>query len=99
MGGQDFMFSVSGSDLKKVHAESVARAQYEYGHRGYTGTIAEKPEVELRANGKLFAGIFEAERFAEDDIEENDKWGPAFAVAFGANGKIEGYVLYGIASS
>jgi hypothetical protein len=98
MGAEDFMFAVSGTDLKKLHAEAVEQALYDYGHAGYTGSIAEKPQVELRADGKVFPTVGEAEAFAHADQDENDKWGPAFAVAYGANGKVEGYVLYGWAS-
>jgi hypothetical protein len=99
MGGEQFMFAAKGSDLNKVHLEAVRQAQYDHGHAGYSGTIAEKPEVELRAQGKIFASIKDAEAFAEKDCDNNGKWGPAFAVAYGIDGKIHGYVLYGWASA
>ena len=99
MGGQDFMFARNGTDLNKVFTEAREQALYDYGHAGYTGTIAEKFEVELRAGGKVFASRVEAGVFADSDTIHNDKWGPAFAVAFGTDGKVEGFLLYGMASS
>lgn len=100
MGGCDFMFKVKGNDLNKAFSEAVDQAAWEHGHGGYTGTIAEKDRVELRKKDPMLMG--DAEVFAEKDIENNDKWGSAFAIPLCANLEdktIIGFLLYGIASS
>ena len=50
---------------------------WEHGHAGYSGTLAEKPEVSFPCGDKPFPTIQAAEDWV---IEHNDKWGPAFAV-------------------
>jgi hypothetical protein len=108
MGGCDFMFKVNGNDLNKAFSEAVdqaaweleAQAAWEHGHGGYSGTIAEKPSVELRKKEPMLMG--DAEVFAEEDIENNDKWGSAFAIPLCASLEdktIIGFLLYGIVSS
>ena len=97
MGGQDFMFAAEGTELMTVFRKAREQASFEHGHGGYTGTIAEKHGVRLRRS-TLFLTREDAAQFAKTDIEQNDKFGDAFAVAYGANGKTEGFILYGIAS-
>jgi hypothetical protein len=100
MGGCDFMFKVNGNDLNKAFSEAVDQAAWEHGHGGYSGTIAEKPSVELRKKEPMLMG--DADVFAEEDIENNDKWGSAFAIPLCASLEdktIIGFLLYGIVSS
>ena len=80
-------------------AEAVSQALYDHGHNGYTGTIVEKPGYQLRNGGKPMTGA-EAEAFASKDEEENEKWGPAFALAIRKDDSAEiiGYLFYGWAS-
>ena len=42
MGACDFSVVVKGSSSHAAFNVAVDEARYEYGHRGYTGTIAEK---------------------------------------------------------
>ena len=42
MGRREFIQYVTGTNLEAAFEAAVKEAQYEYGHRGYTGTIAEK---------------------------------------------------------
>ena len=42
MGATTFYDVVKGSSAKDAFEKAVEEAQYEYGHGGYTGTIAEK---------------------------------------------------------
>jgi hypothetical protein len=42
MGGANFRNILVGKDLAKEYARAVDQAAWEYGHGGYTGTIAEK---------------------------------------------------------
>lgn len=42
MGASPFLEILVGRDLEKEFDKAVADAQYNYGHAGYTGSIAEK---------------------------------------------------------
>lgn len=42
MGASPFQAVACGDTMQVAFGEAVRQAQYEYGHRGYTGTIAEK---------------------------------------------------------
>lgn len=42
MGADQFVTKAKGATAKEAFDAAVAEAQYERGHRGYTGTIAEK---------------------------------------------------------
>jgi len=65
----------------------------------YTGTIAEKHEFVFRSREPMSRA--DAYKFADKDINHNDKWGPAFAipVADPSGKRTIGYLFYGIASS
>ena len=91
-GGTDFWDWGQGSDPRKVFSDLQARAQHEYGHGGYSGSIAEKDGYKIRSREKM--NTKEAEAFANRDIDNNDKWGPAFAIPSG-----NGWLFYGIAST
>lgn len=47
MGAADFEAIGLGQTVSKAFVAAVQDAQYEYGHGGYTGTIAEKGDFEL----------------------------------------------------
>jgi hypothetical protein len=103
MGGEYFdNFRTSddcNGDLEATFGELRSQALYEHGHGGYSGTIAEKPGVELRSS-KTFT-YDEAEDFANRDMDDNDhdKWGPAWAVRVDDPKRGKGFYFYGIASS
>ena len=42
MGATDFSQDASGKSAKEAFSRAVEQAQYEHGHGGYSGTIAEK---------------------------------------------------------
>lgn len=67
--------------LEDAFNDCRSEALYEHGHGGYTGSIAEKGSVVLRSK-KIFSQE-EALRFSEKDAENNEKWGPAFALKVG----------------
>ncbi len=46
MGADAFKNTGKGQTAKAVFAKLVSDAQYDYGHAGYTGTIAEKDDFE-----------------------------------------------------
>ena len=45
MGATQFSNIGVGKDLGEAFQRTVRRAQYEHGHGGYTGTIAEKSDA------------------------------------------------------
>ncbi len=53
----------------------VTEARYDHGHSGYSGSFAEKPDIEFP--GPTFKTDKEAREYVE---ENNDKWGPVLAV-------------------
>lgn len=102
MGAERFDHYQKGADVKSAFAAATEEAAYEYGHRGYTGSLAEKNEFEIRNEGKPLT-MKESEAFADKDLEDNDhdKWGPAWAVAIRPDDSQEiiGWLFYGYASS
>lgn len=103
MGAERFDQFQKGTDAKKAFSDAVDRAAWEYGHGGYTGTIAEKPGFEMRRKDPLT--LSEAYVFADEDMDKNwyehDKWGDAWAVPVKADDSptLIGFLFYGIASS
>lgn len=102
MGACDFTshaFDKDGNRMEKCFREAVREAQWEHGHGGYTGTIAEKGSVVLIP--EVVAETWEeGDRLAykmihDDDDRIDDKWGPAGAIRV----KNKGWVFFGMASS
>lgn len=66
----------------------------------YSGTILEKHDYKILSDVPVLEAA--ARKAAYDDVEDNDKWGPAWARALkrSASGKkTEGWLFYGMASS
>lgn len=103
MGGTPFEMNmdVSNGTPKELFKAAVEQAQWDHGHAGYTGTIAEKDSYVMRNGGKPMPEEF-VDLFVTKDTDENDKWGPAFCVPICKSmedQEIIGYVFYGCASS
>jgi hypothetical protein len=107
MGASSFREFHKADDLtpatrKRVFERAVKEAQYEYGHGGYTGTIAEKHDCRFIGG---FDTLKEANEHADDLIEKDDprisdKWGPAGAIEVRNDPKHgKGFVFFGWASS
>lgn len=77
-GASDFTVFAPGSDAGRAFRDAVDEARYESGHGGYSGTISEKHDYKIRSNTPMSKK--DAYAFADKDIDQNDKWGPAFAV-------------------
>ena len=93
MGAARFEVFVKGTSAREAFDEAVRRAQYEHGHGGYTGTIAEKRSYKLLGNA---ATLKEARALADEkESLVDDKWGPAGCIAVGS----EGFLFFGWASS
>jgi hypothetical protein len=77
-GGDSFYNFIRNPEPRAAFREAVDNAQHESGHGGYSGTIAEKSDFEIRRREPMTRE--EASEFAYKDEENNDKWGPAFAI-------------------
>ena len=68
MGANTFFTRAKGNTAKDAFNAAVKEAQYEYGHRGYTGTIAEKHDFVMITCPKGIKPI----ECADDLINEGD---------------------------
>lgn len=109
MGADTFMVTADGNTAKQAFDDAVDDALYEYGHGGYTGTIAEKDSylhISLPQGLRKNPPLEKITAYAEDLIEKcdsriDDKWGPAgcLLVKQGADGEPNTYLFFGWASS
>lgn len=89
MGAEEFLTYQEGTDADEAFRAAVANAQWEYGHRGYTGTIAEKASegfvvvsavpVDLGTAGEMAFRILRGDDKQWADIR--DKGGKAGGIA------------------
>jgi len=96
MGADSFFTVAQGKNAKEAFRRAKENAQYEYGHRGYTGTIAEKDTFVMMSEKALPER--EANTLADkllDHPKVVDKWGPAGCIPLD-NGN---YLFFGWASS
>jgi hypothetical protein len=96
MGAQDYEVVVTGKTAKEAFGKAVEEARYYYGHRGYTGSIAEKSEFVLinvpeGRNPQEYA----RELVNNEDERIADKWGPSGCIEI-EPGK---FLFFGSASS
>lgn len=77
-GSIDFRDFGKGTNPEKIFRDLKEDAQHDFGHGGYSGTIAEKDGFKIRSRDPMTRA--EADRFIDKDIDQNDKWGDAFAV-------------------
>lgn len=101
MGADHFIHHVVTDDeAQEAFDRLVKQACWDFGHAGYTGTIAEKSDfIYIRMPDKVHAlpTAKQAEQYAatnDDDPRINDKWGPAGCIRTD-----DGYVFFGWASS
>jgi len=76
MGAMDFSVGATGSTPEEAFRSAVEEALYRYGHDGYTGSIAEKSSFEMVRAEPGETASATVRRL----IEDNDKWGPAYAL-------------------
>jgi hypothetical protein len=95
-GGTTFTNFGAGSDPKLVFQKLFDEAR-RYSGEGYSGTIAEKDGFKVRKTTPMT--VAEANKFIDQDMDNNEKWGPAFCVPVKAEGKYpDGWLFYGWAS-
>jgi hypothetical protein len=95
MGGSDFYTYGTGTTAKEAFKSAVSEAQYEYGHRGYTGSLAEKESFIMIPAGSASPDELAEKLMDECDDRICDKWGPAGCIDAG-DGR---YLFFGSASS
>ncbi len=101
MGAAEYEERVVGfKTAKDAFSYVVREALYMYGHRGYTGTIAEKSSFQMIRVPDGEDPITYASRLLDSgDARVNDKWGPAFCVEFRTESNKKGFYFFGVASS
>lgn len=98
MGAEQFIEESDGKTAKEAFFKAVEQALYDYGHRGYTGTIAEKDSfvmIPLPTSDCRSPRAYAQKLIDEGDARIDDKWGPAGCIDLG-NGK---YLFFGWASA
>jgi hypothetical protein len=103
MGANTFFTTASGKNAKRAFIAATKEAAYDYGHRGYTGSIAEK-ESFVMISDEVFLSVDAAADFADDLIDAgdervDDKWGPAGCLKFKSNDGEICYLFFGWAAS
>lgn len=102
MSAQDFENRVKGKTADEAFWFAVEEALYDYGHSGYTGTIAEKHEFVMikPKDGETPEACIERLQQIDDDSDTDgnpymDKWGPSGCIDLGGGE----FVFFGCASS
>jgi hypothetical protein len=100
MGGTTFSCTAQGGTVGEAFHNAVEQALYDYGHAGYTGTIAECEGYTVIQSLPLT--MAEAVNLGnklidDDDPRINDKWGPAGAIYVNEEGQDPWY-FFGWAS-
>lgn len=96
MDAQEFQTSSQGKTAKEAFANAISEAQYESGHGGYTGTIAEKHTfVMIVCPDGIVPHKYANQLLDDGDSRIEDKWGPAGCISLGS----DKYLFFGWASS
>jgi len=103
MGGDQFYAKQSAKTADAAFGALVEEARHEYGHGGYTGTIAEKSDFRMEEPHAGETPRACVQRCADDeDHWSADKWGPAACIDAGPDPKQPGnrvFLFFGVASS
>ena len=98
MGAEYFVTTAHGKTAMKAFKEAVKVAEYNHGHAGYTGTIAEVGGFSMfpKPDGILTeSDLWDWAEAQSDDCLISDKWGNCGCVAYGNNQ----FMFFGWASS
>jgi hypothetical protein len=78
MGAVDFVTRVRAKTAREAFLKAIDEARHEYGHRGYTGSIAEKNDFRMIALPDDTTPTDHAYDLLDaGDPRIDDKWGPA----------------------
>jgi hypothetical protein len=96
MGADTFKTKARGATAELAFADAIHRAQWSYGHDGYTGTIAEKHSfVMIRLPEGKDPSVYAEELIDAGDPRIDDKWGPAGCIQLDT----DTWLFFGWASS
>jgi len=110
MSAETFFHFSSGNTAQEAFIAAVEEAEYDHGHSGYTGTIAEKDTFVMIPMPKKRFTKGDAEAYANElirihDGRIDDKWGDAGCIDCGQSrekGAVTGehlFLFFGWASS
>ena len=110
MGAASFYCTSSGSNPQEAFTNAVKEAQWECGHGGYTGTIAEKTSFTMVSSNPLTSENANNLVNSLMDTDYADKWGPAGCIQLASTtasnnnstlktSKIKRFLFFGWASS
>lgn len=106
MGSNEFTIESYGETAEIAFKSAVAEAQYDYGHSGYTGSIAEKSEFVMMDGPYMNGPLIEKKAYAlveqlmdADDERITDKWGPAGCIEIQVESGPRRFLFFGWASS
>jgi hypothetical protein len=101
MGASTFVMTSTGKTANAAFKNAVKQAEYDYGHAGYTGTIAEKTSFVMIETPKNIdtkdmnqVDTFISKLINESDERIDDKWGPAGCIQLDK----ETFIFFGWAS-
>jgi hypothetical protein len=86
MGASTFGETANGKTAKEAFRKAVEQAQFDYGHAGYTGSIAEKSEfvmIDVPAGKNAYDHAHDL--IDDGDPRIDDKWGPAGCIKLDDN--------------
>ena len=96
MGAEVFYTEAKGATAQEAFKHAVDAALWDYGHAGYSGTIAEKDSfVEIALPEGKDAEQYAYELIDVGDERIDDKWGPAGCIHLGG----DRWAFFGWASS
>lgn len=98
MGASQFVVVGKGKSAVAAFNSRVEKALYEYGHSGYTGTIAEKDRfVIIPCPSDIDPETYAYQLLKDGDPRISDKWGPAGCIVINKENKE--YLFFGWASN
>ena len=99
--GADFFGTYSkGKTAREAFTMSKSKAFHDYGHSGYTGSIAEKNTfIMIDVPEGFTPAKYAAKMIKEDDVRVSDKWGPAGCIFIRRDNDENVYLFFGWASS
>ena len=80
MGAANFYCTSTGSNAQEAFTSAVKKAQWDFGHGGYTGTIAEKSNFTMASENPLLPEAANHLVNSLTDTKYSSKWGPAGCV-------------------
>jgi len=107
MGGSEFYNIGFGATAEEVFVNLVSQSQYDHGHSGYSGTIAEKRNFTMISLPENKDPMNFAEGLIrEGDDRVNNKWGPVGCISMPLTDKdlkeypgLKKFLFFGWASS